>query len=256
MSDLMAIMSQAAQEMTLSLAKIRTALDHNLSKGEAAEESVRSFFRRYLPASLGVTKGQVIDSKGQRTRQLDVIIYDVARTPMLFSSDEDGHRLVPVEGVLAVIEVKTKVGPSDAEGIVKNMLSVKQLSKSAYFPQGSIQRVVTSYGRQWDHTPTLYALFALESGDLKKFNTALKSHMTTLPLWERVDIGCLLSKGVLVNEQLDGMIATVGSSGSSLKVYESPNALLIFYLMLSEQLLQTDTRPIAVKNYIPQDLRL
>jgi hypothetical protein len=111
MSSLAEIMSQAAQEMALSLAKIRTAMNHNLSKGEAAEESVRSFFRRYLPPSLGVTKGQVVDSTGQRTRQLDVIIYDVAHTPMLFSSDEDGHRLVPSEGVIAVIEVKTQVGP-------------------------------------------------------------------------------------------------------------------------------------------------
>jgi len=97
------IMSQAAAEMTLSLARTRTALSHSLSKGEAAEETVRKFFARYLPPSLGVTKGQVIDSLGWRTKQLDVIVYDMDRTPILFSSDED-HRLVPSEGVLAVVE--------------------------------------------------------------------------------------------------------------------------------------------------------
>jgi hypothetical protein len=87
------ITSQAAAEMTLSLARTRTALSHSLSKGEAAEETVRKFFARYLPPSLGVTKGQVIDSLGRRTKQLDVIVYDMDRTPTLFSSDEDGHRL-------------------------------------------------------------------------------------------------------------------------------------------------------------------
>jgi len=111
------IMSQAAAEMTLSLARTRTALSHSLSKGEAAGETVRKFFARYLPPSLGVTKGQVIDSLGRRTKQLDVIVYDMDRTPILFSSDEDGHRLVPSEGVLAVVEVKTHADVSDSNGV-------------------------------------------------------------------------------------------------------------------------------------------
>lgn len=64
-----------------------------------------------------MTKGQVIDSLGRRTKQLDVIVYDMDRTPILFSSDEDGHRLVPSEGVLAVVEVKTHVDVSDSNGV-------------------------------------------------------------------------------------------------------------------------------------------
>ena len=95
MTGLAEIMSQAAAEMTLSLARTRTALSHSLSKGEAAEETVRKFFARYLPPSLGVTKGQVIDSLGWRTKQLDVIVYDMDRTPILFSSDEDRPPALP-----------------------------------------------------------------------------------------------------------------------------------------------------------------
>ena len=73
---LAAIMAEAFDEMKHSLAKSKAALSHNLSKGEAAEESVRTFFRNHLPSSLGVAKGQVIDCQGERSKQIDIIIYD------------------------------------------------------------------------------------------------------------------------------------------------------------------------------------
>lgn len=258
MTPLLEIMSLAAKEMNLSLAQIRAALSHNLSKGEAAEESVRKFFRRYLPASLGVTKGQVIDSTGQRTKQLDVIIYDLAHTPMLFASEEDGHRLVPVEGVVAVVEVKSSVGAGDAQGIVNNMLSVKQLNKAAYIPQPSllVQPTVTMYGRTSDHFPTMYFLFAFECANLANFLLDLRAQMENLPVWERVDMACMLSKGVLINAQPSGSFSATPSAESSLKMHETENALLIFYMMISDYLLQAPARPIQVKRYIPQDLEL
>jgi hypothetical protein len=256
MADLAEIMSQAAQEMTLSLAKIRTAMSHNLSKGEAAEETVRRFFRRYLPHSLGVTSGQVVDSTGQRSRQLDVIIYDLARTPILFTSDEDGHQLVPVEGVIAVVEVKSQVQPSDMESVVTNMLSVKRLSKSAYVPQGMIQETMRVHGREWDYFPTLYFLFAYESGDLVGINRALAQQLTGLPEHERVDMACLLSKGVLINATTGGTFDAVPSPGSRLSSYETRNALLVFYLSISTYLLQAKTRPIMVVRYMPPSLPL
>jgi hypothetical protein len=111
--------------MAANLQKTRPALPHSLSKGEAAEEAVREFLQRHLPSSVGITKGQIIDSRGRFSKQLDVIIFDASRTPILFTSEEDGHQLVPVEGVIAVVEVKTTLAVSNVAGIVENMLSVK-----------------------------------------------------------------------------------------------------------------------------------
>lgn len=217
---------------------------------------MRRFFKRYLPQSLGVTSGQVVDSTGQLSRQLDVIIYDLARTPILFTSDEDGHQLVPVEGVIAVVEVKSHVNPSDMESVVRNMLSVKRLSKSAYVPQGMIQETMRVHGREWDYFPTLYFLFAYESGDLVGVNRALEQQLASRPVHERVDMACLLSKGVLINALPGGTFDAAPSPGSVLSSYETRNALLIFYMSISTYLLQAKTRPILVKSYIPQNLPL
>jgi hypothetical protein len=136
------------------------------------------------------------------------------------------------------------------------MLSVKQRDKSAYVPQGVIQQTVNLYGREWDYVPTLYFLFAYECGDLVSFNRALGAQMASLAIHERVDMACLLSKGVLVNASNNGTYNPTPSPGSVLSSYETSNALLVFYLLASSHLLQASTRPMLLQRYIPQDLPL
>jgi hypothetical protein len=164
------LMKQAESEMLTSLAKTRAALSHNLSKGEAAEEAFRKFLRSHLPDSLGVTKGQIVDSKGAISRQLDAIVYNKSRTPMLFTSDEGDQQLVPSEGAVAVVEVKTRIEPSMVENIMENMKSVKRLDKSAYFDSKSpIIDTFNLYNSELSIFPTLYFVFAFEGSELYAF---------------------------------------------------------------------------------------
>lgn len=187
------LMSEASAEMTTSLTKTRKALSHNLSKGEAVEESFRSFLRKHLPVSIGITKGQVIDSRGARSCQLDVIVYDANRTPMLFTSDESGHQLVPNEGVIAVFEVKTTLQASKATEIVKNMQSVKSLTKSAYYYTDSpIEHGFQLYGKDYKVAPTMYFVFAFEGDSPASVAVAIEALQRSEPIDERVDCGAYL----------------------------------------------------------------
>ncbi len=168
MAALTDLMQQAAKEMEVSLGKTRAALSHNLTKGEAGEESFRQFLRKHLPDSLGVTKGQIIDSKGRQSRQLDVIVYNKLRTPMLFTSDEGDHQLVPSEGVLAVIEVKIALTKAMVPGLMTNMESVKRLDKTSYYKtNGMIVDSFTMYGKEVETFRTLYFVFSYESSPCK-----------------------------------------------------------------------------------------
>lgn len=251
MADLASIMNASSAEMTNSLTKIQAALDHNLSKGEAAEETVRRFLAQHLPGSIGVASGQIVDSTGAMSKQLDVTLYDVARTPVLFTSDQGSHRLIPSEGALAVIEVKTHIDASDAASIVKNMLSVKTLDKSAYFAQGMIEQSMMVHGIEQDHFPTLYFVLTFDSGALDGLATGFATSMTSLPVDSRVDMVCILPKGVLLNVLADGTFDGVPQPGSALGSYESQNALLLWYLLLTRFVLQAWTRPINLLKYIP-----
>lgn len=227
------------------------AFSHNLTKGEVAEEPVRDFLRKRLPPSIAVAKGQVIDSRGARSKQLDVIIYDASHTPILYASDEDDNRLIPSEGVIAVIEVKSHVQPSDIPGIIANMTSVKSLDKSAYYPHVGIVNSINMYGKTYQYFPTLYFLFTYNAGDLGAVASAFSALLHPLDVDKRLDCACILSKGVLVNQKPDGVIDGIPGPGTNLRGYPTENALLLFYLLMTRFLFQAQIRPIELQKYIP-----
>ena len=246
------IMSEAAAEMKHSFAKGRAALSHNLTKGEVAEEAVRRFLRERFPSSIAIVKGQIIDSHGQLSKQLDVIIYDATHTPILYTSEEGDNRLVPSEGVLAVIEVKSHIGPSDVPGVIANMTSVKLLDKSAYYPQAwPIKMIMNMYGRTYDHFPTLYFLFAHEAGDLAAVAATFGALVSQFEVDKRLDCACILNKGVLVNWTPSGMIDGIPGPGTTLRGYQTENALLLFYLLMTRFVFQAQMRPIELTRYMP-----
>ncbi|WP_375154242.1 DUF6602 domain-containing protein [Paenarthrobacter sp. CM16] len=77
-------MGTAAKQLQLSLQQIRDAYGHNLTIGTEAEDVLREFLAAHLPDSIGVANGQIVDSLGSESRQVDVILYDKARTPALY----------------------------------------------------------------------------------------------------------------------------------------------------------------------------
>lgn len=121
--DLGALWRTDAQILQLELVRLRSIIRHNATSGTGAEEALRRFCRR----------GSRLRSAGDISLQTDVIIYDAERTPHVFHSSEYGTSVVPAEGVIAVIEVKSSISKAGIPGIVKNMQQVKRLKKEAYF---------------------------------------------------------------------------------------------------------------------------
>jgi uncharacterized protein DUF6602 len=78
---------------------------HSASKGRTREDAIAAFLAGRLPDRFGVTTGEAIDAREHRTGQLDVVIFDRNTTaPLLAESSGD---LLPSEGLLAVVEVKS-----------------------------------------------------------------------------------------------------------------------------------------------------
>ncbi len=91
------------------------------------ERRVRDLLRSLLPGELAVTSGQLIDASGKRSRQADTIIYDQDICPT-FHSHED-IRLLPVEAVRGVVEIKTKL--TNLDEVWDRMLEFKSLARTA-----------------------------------------------------------------------------------------------------------------------------
>lgn len=101
-------------------------IGHSLEKGLGNEEALRQLLRSFLPKKFAVAKGKVINSEGQLSNQVDVIIYDALNCPTLFT-DEVFNQIIPIEGVYAAIEVKTTLTNTKMREAFENLNSIHNL---------------------------------------------------------------------------------------------------------------------------------
>jgi hypothetical protein len=103
-------------------------LGHGGEIGRAREQALRDLLGSFLPPALAITTGLVIDAHGGRSRQVDIIIH-FADYHAVFSVG--GIPLVPVEAVIAVLEIKSDAASTSVlHGCYDNLASVKTLDRS------------------------------------------------------------------------------------------------------------------------------
>lgn len=79
--------------------------NHPGAVGDALEIPFRAWLSEMVGESYGVTKGEIVDSDGRTSGQLDAIVYDRRTVPCIES--EHGLRVIRVESVAVTIELKT-----------------------------------------------------------------------------------------------------------------------------------------------------
>lgn len=125
-------------ELSAKINIVRNGYEHNLTKGEAIENIVRDLLKEYLPESLGITSGQIIDSYAHISKQVDIIIYDAQSYPKFLTTGSSS--LIPVEAVVAVVECKTNLTSDELQKCIDNCKSVKELIRDAYINSEIHQR--------------------------------------------------------------------------------------------------------------------
>lgn len=111
------------------LANYRTtsAYGHRVGRGDSRENLIRDWLRSFLPRNLNVKKGEIVDHRGVRSPEFDIIIHLDSTAPQFFSTPE--RSVIPVEEVLAVIEVKTNLTRDALEEFSRNLQSVGELER-------------------------------------------------------------------------------------------------------------------------------
>jgi len=103
-------------------------IKHNLEKGLGNEEILRNLIKDFLPDKYGVAKGKVINEQGKSSKHCDIIVYDSLNCPKLFI-DENRNQILPIEGVYAVLEVKSTLTSKLLKEAFENLYSVYKLKK-------------------------------------------------------------------------------------------------------------------------------
>src|SRR5215471_14333597 len=80
------------------------AYEHPTASGSVIERYWTAVLNSYLPARYRASNAFIIDSDGNRSRQIDLAVYDRFNSPILFQDAAGPH--IPAEAVCAVFEIK------------------------------------------------------------------------------------------------------------------------------------------------------
>jgi len=97
--------------------------------GSAREKEVIRKLELLLPKSIGVGSGCLIDSFGNTSKQMDIVLFEKDLCPVFCINESTETTYYPCEGVVAVGEVKSKLNSKELEDIFKKAQSVKKLKR-------------------------------------------------------------------------------------------------------------------------------
>ena len=111
----------------------RAAVTHSGARGEASEEDWLRVLNNHLPRRYQADRAFVIDSRGDCSDQIDIVIYDRQYSPYLYN--QANQRYVPAEGVYGVLEVKQDLSRDHVLYAGAKAASVRRLHRtSAHIP--------------------------------------------------------------------------------------------------------------------------
>lgn len=140
---------------------------HNATIGARREILLSDYFKKLMPSFFNYGNGVVIDSKGKKSKQEDLVVY----SPFIGGFDEESS-LFPVESICATIEIKSYLDKQRLKEAFENIKSIKDLSYDKNF-------IPEKYVGEWKDK-ILCNIFAYDSIDpklLKKYIFEIKKEL-------------------------------------------------------------------------------
>ena len=107
----------------------RKSFGHPNAKGDSSEAVWLSLLKTYLPERYRADKAYVVDSKGEFSDQIDVVVYDRQYSPFIFQYE--GETIVPAESVYAIFETKQTINANYVAYARTKVASVRKLRRTS-----------------------------------------------------------------------------------------------------------------------------
>jgi len=173
-------------EQRLSIA--RKSFSHPGTKGSASEHVWLELLQNYLPQRYQAATAHVVDSLGQFSDQIDVVIFDRQYSPFIFKFE--GQVIVPAESVYGVFEAKQVIDAEQVKYAQDKAESVRKLMRTSL--------PIPHAGGIFPPKPLPYILAGLvtfESGWNPPLGQPLLNSLISEPE-SRLDLGCVAAHGV------------------------------------------------------------
>lgn len=190
MSDwsLSKILESLHEDIQQKLKNVRESFVHPDTKGDASEIVWLKLLQTYLPRRYQVKKAHIVDSMGDFSEQIDVVIFDRQYSPFIFHYED--QIILPAESIYAVFEAKQTVNAKNIRYAQKKVQSVRKLHRTSlpipyangtYDPKPPISILGGILAFESDWNPPLGQPF-MESLELGKDK-------------RRLDLGCIATHG-------------------------------------------------------------
>lgn len=176
------------QENMASKAKFSNVLNHSSDKGDNSEKNWITLFNKYLPKRYKASKATVVDSHGDISDQIDLVLYDAQYSYLAFN--QEGILYIPAESVYAVFEVKQSLTKGHMEYAGKKAESVRNL----YRTSASIPYAGGVYPPKPLHR-ILAGILTTVTEWKEPFGNSFKKCLNGYTEKQQIDCGCVLQGG-------------------------------------------------------------
>lgn len=217
------------ESLAAALTESRSVIPHAGEMGAASELRWLDMLAAYLPKRYSVRKGFVIDSNGDRSDQIDVIIHDNQYSPFLLEAESTCF--VPAESVYAVFDAKQTLSRQDIEYAGAKAASVRHLHRTS--------APIHHLGGVSEGLPPkdiIGGIVALESSWSPPFGDPFRKVLEELREPRTLEIGCALKHGAFEAYRDD-------DDEFHLNVSAAEVALMGFFMGLLELLQRMGTAP-------------
>lgn len=187
-------------------------LGHPTEAGDASEESWIEVLDGYLPQRYQAAKAFVVDSKGNFSQQIDVLVFDRQYTPFVFQFK--GAKVVPAEGVYAAFEAKQSLNADHVAYAQAKVASVRQLYRTS--------APIHTRGKEEeprDLFPIIGGILTLDSDWKPPLGEPLKKALETAKEGSQLDLGCVARAGHF-RLDADGYVYVEGDKAATAFLFE------------------------------------
>jgi len=208
-------------ELEAHLRTGRRNIKHPGTKGDVTESNWIKMLAEHLPRRYSVDKGIVVDSKGQLSQQIDLVVYDNQYCPLVFHAN--GATYVPAEGVYAVFEVKQELNAKYVKEAIEKAESVRRLKRTSV-------DITSAAGRHKARKPIpiIAGILTYESAWKSGFGAPFRETILKADVKGRLDIGCCL--------RLGAFNIAYGRSKPDIRTSDQDVALVSFFMTLLHRL--------------------
>lgn len=106
-------------------------INHPGEKGRASEQIARGIIRAILPKKFSIGTGFIVSSRGHRSRQQDLVLFDeTMNAPILLAGDVG---IFPVECVYGTVEIKSTLNGKTIREAAESIAEVRGFGRRRYY---------------------------------------------------------------------------------------------------------------------------